>query len=811
MTTELKKFSDAYATLTVATYEPMILRWISAWSVHTIGSIVAWRGQRQVQLRDGAISTALAVNAARARVAVPTPRELAVDDGDGSGRGEYTAVLDSAGRPLAAEGVVEHVELEGFPAAARVGSAVFPLGVVEVEADGEEMRPRMTTRMRNGLSMSVRSVPVLVNRALGRADADFDYVKERDRTTEALLSAAKEAVEADRALSPALTKTLKDIGIYDFFPGRRVEEALSPIGIAHFYRQLYFNAEEGYGPIEEAFTVAPLETLEVVYQSVRRQIHEEVLELGSEQISEEANESKNTEEVSDKVSTMIQRDSSTSMSANASGSIGVWQAGASASADFKTSSQRSREETSRRLKEVTSRASERITKTFKLTTRDIDDVTTTNLTRRVIKNDSPHPVSYGLRRVLRRVRVKTQDIGPALVWQLYIRNPGEGLAQSDFVHFRAADPISIPEVPPGVPPRPRGGTDTGTTSSALHWDSSRRTWYAPVVVQVGADREVKAVSIDSITDLEGGGKDDPAPSPRNDVQWDSKWDPNTHTFTTNIALTIGDALSVSVNYTYTWDPAGAVLAEWDGQRQAEVQKLTAEAMNAQFERDKTLITERSKIRTRPPADLRREERYEIMNRMVSHLFARGADRSDPSPLEIEYFHRYMDINGMFVYTHPSWWKPRYAPVATSLRRPSYQITAQSEPGRMGSSLGWMIQLDGDTRRNEFLNSPWVRVCMPIREGREREAVQWLARHVEGEIGYDVNNGPLADLLTEVEDIRKAQGALGTESIDYVTVDTDVHDHNGGNALKPEDVYPVISEFEVTVPTDGFVYDELNLV
>jgi hypothetical protein len=163
--------------------------------------------------------------------------------------------------------------------------------------------------------------------------------------------------------------------------------------------------------------------------------------------------------------------------------------------------------------------------------------------------------------------------------------------------------------------------------------------------------------------------------------------------------------------------------DWEAQRKEAVKKLTAEALDAQFQREKTLITERSKIRTRPPADLRREERYEIMNRMVSYLFARGADRSDPSPLEIEYFHRYMDINGMFIYTHPSWWKPRYAPVSTSLRRPSYQITADSEPARMGSSLGWMIQLDGDTRRNEFLNSPWVRICVPIRAGREREAIE----------------------------------------------------------------------------------------
>lgn len=550
-----------------------------------------------------------------------------------------------------------------------------------------------------------------------------------------------------------------------------------------------------------------------MYQSVRRQIHEETLEIGSEEISEQATEMKNIEEVSDKVSSMIQRDNSVAMSANASGTIGVWKAGASVNADFKNSNQRSREETSRRMKEVNIRASERITKTFSLKTRDLEDITSTNLTRRVIKNESTRPVSYGLRRVLRRVRVKVQDLGPRMVWQLYIRNPGAGLARSKFVHFREAQPISVPEVPPGLPPQPKGGTDTGTTSSQLKWDVARKTYYVAIVINTGADRVIKAVSIDSITDLEGGGKDDQAPSPLNNVQWDSSWNDTTHTYSVNIAILPGDANSVSVNYTYSWDPSRAVLDEWDNQRKLRVNELTQQALNEQFERQKALITERSKIRTRPPADLRREERFEVMNRMVSHLFARGDDPSEPSPLEIEYFHRYFDIEAMFSYTHPSWWKPRYTPVVTGLERPPYEITTESEPAPMGSSLGWMIQLDGDTRRNEFINSPWVRVCLPILPGREREAIAWLARHIEGEVGYDVNSGVLKEMLEKIEEIHAHKQALGINGPDYVTIDSKAEDdHREPNEpLKPQHVYPIVDDFFVTVPTDGFVYDELSLI
>jgi hypothetical protein len=132
-----------------------------------------------------------------------------------------------------------------------------------------------------------------------------------------------------------------------------------------------------------------------------------------------------------------------------------------------------------------------------------------------------------------------------------------------------------------------------------------------------------------------------------------------------------------------------------------------------------------------------------MNRMVSYLFGRGDDPSEPTPLEIEYFHRYFDIDGIFTYTHPSWWKPHFASKTVGLEREAYEITAESDPAPLGSSLGWLIQLDGDRRRNEFLNSPWARICVPMRRGREREAIQWLAKHMEGEVGYNITSGPLA--------------------------------------------------------------------
>lgn len=71
------------------------------------------------------------------------------------------------------------------------------------------------------------------------------------------------------------------------------------------------------------------------------------------------------------------------------------------------------------------------------------------------------------------------------------------------------------------------------------------------------------------------------------------------------------------------------------------------------------------------------------------------------------------------------------------RADNYYITDQSEPARLGSSLGWLLQLDGDEMRNAFLNAPWVKAVIPVRPGKERAAINWLSQvGVEGSEGLD---------------------------------------------------------------------------
>jgi hypothetical protein len=76
--------------------------------------------------------------------------------------------------------------------------------------------------------------------------------------------------------------------------------------------------------------------------------------------------------------------------------------------------------------------------------------------------------------------------------------------------------------------------------------------------------------------------------------------------------------------------------------------------------------------------------------------------------------------------------------AKELNRDNYYITEESRPAKLGSSLGWLLQLDGDNLRNAFLNSPWVKAVIPIRIGKERAALNWLQQaHVEGADGLDI--------------------------------------------------------------------------
>jgi hypothetical protein len=129
-----------------------------------------------------------------------------------------------------------------------------------------------------------------------------------------------------------------------------------------------------------------------------------------------------------------------------------------------------------------------------------------------------------------------------------------------------------------------------------------------------------------------------------------------------------------------------------------------------------------------------------------------------------------DIEKMLYFVAPEWWKPRprdyhqylgaesdasiFADSVTDWsdndpRRDNYYITEKSAYAKLGSSLGWLLQLDGDDMRNAFLNAPWVKAVIPIRPGKELEASNWLQQmNVEGTDGLtDLYQAPADELAT----------------------------------------------------------------
>jgi hypothetical protein len=204
----------------------------------------------------------------------------------------------------------------------------------------------------------------------------------------------------------------------------------------------------------------------------------------------------------------------------------------------------------------------------------------------------------------------------------------------------------------------------------------------------------------------------------------------------------------------------------------------------------------SAIKTRKVEDLREEERTVIYRNLVSLLMREAWSSAASRPmahLRSELVKSIFDVDRMLYFVAPEWWQPRLHQskqgVGSELpenelsrlnpasqaaieragkdsrfnaragnaaskglgtldnmdtvswggagRTDNYLITEDSEPAKLGASLGWLLQLDGDNLRNAFLNAPWVKAIVPIRPGKEREALEWLMQsQVEGADGLN---------------------------------------------------------------------------
>ena len=357
--------------------------------------------------------------------------------------------------------------------------------------------------------------------------------------------------------------------------------------------------------------------------------------------------------------------------------------------------------------------------------------------------------------------------------------------------------------------------------------------------------------------------------------------------------------SVPVKLTLHWSPtltANEAVAQKNRDNVAsfkEEEKAAYEKAFVESVRDR--VEAASRITARRSDELREEERIVVYRKLIQDMLQQGVSLPDDRTRHVvaELINSIFDVEKMLYFVAPEWWRPRRhrgrqqlqptpaQPVGPTFPQPpigdvsggvlqrglvrrmyytasnarpnvmsahtagwggiddtgrdNYYITENSEPAKLGSSLGWLLQLDGDNMRNAFLNAPWVKAVIPIRPGREEAAINWL-KGVEGMNGItddviyrasnpeekDINGDPLdgqrmidvlLDLAAKIK--RKYQEGIETGTYpkqDEVSDPALVDDANTVTATPIDRVYehgffPLDGSFRANVGKNYEIFDQ----
>ncbi|WRZ91542.1 hypothetical protein OHB54_22145 [Streptomyces sp. NBC_01007] len=323
--------------------------------------------------------------------------------------------------------------------------------------------------------------------------------------------------------------------------------------------------------------------------------------------------------------------------------------------------------------------------------------------------------------------------------------------------------------------------------------------------------------------------------------------------------------SATVTYTPKAETTQAIVqANKDAEAayQKEVARLQHEAYGKAVRERLQLV---STMRNRTPEDLRSEERRVVFRNLIRRLEQAKQYPDDPKyqPFpEAEGLQHLFDVDEMLYFVAPDYWRPGVVPAPPTTMnstgryplppedetsptgaatpplqgqtvagwysraekykandgadefRVDYLITEQTQPAPLGSSLGWLIQIDADERRNEFLNAAWVKAVLPVRPGQEQAALNWLIK-IEGEAGLDVPYVPVVEdpstyqgkKIGEVLALLAAELTLSNS--DYTKTQTSEKVFETGfdpleGGFKPAAPYEVFDQWVQVLPTDQVV-------
>jgi hypothetical protein len=587
--------------------------------------------------------------------------------------------------------------------------------------------------------------------------------------------------------------------------------SLSPLGIVHLFRQYFFELDTFLGTPTGHVWLSPGSTVELVEVSTRRVYTEKIIE----QSTETTQKTENSTTTQDEISEAVKEDNKTDLKLGASLTVnqswGTGNATATASLNMDKTQDTARETTHKRMREQTAKLSTEIKQNYKSTFKTITETTDTSSKRYVLNNNTPDLINYELRRKMRQVGVQVQDIGTYLCWETFVDEPGSQLGLANLVNIaKPADLVAVPvttdiKYPPDV--------DVPFTTN-LTWNfGDDRRYNGPdgfiplnnsVPVPPAPDGYEVKVPNDfiGVGQISGSGEDfsgvwgfkgkligsslmtiGPWTTP-DGLEWDEV-----------INFVVGGVVTFTPNATKrkAIDDANNAMIAAGKAATVENERKTKEAfLNAAKER----IEFASNINIRKYEDLREEERIIVYRNLIGALMSDTLYKMPESTTNdqnrhvlSELINSIFDIDKMLYFVAPEWWKPRqhfhqhlgdsgnnyniFTGNLTSwsdleIRPDNYYITEKSQYAKMGSSLGWLLQLDGDDLRNAFLNAPWVKAVIPIRPGKELEATNWLQQmHIEGTNGLgDLYQAPEDELNTIRATLNIADVTIG-DAIKYL--------------------------------------------
>lgn len=609
-------------------------------------------------------------------------------------------------------------------------------------------------------------------------------------------------------------------------------KVLSPIGLLSTIRYNYVSAPELIeGPVQQVVALAPKESIEVVTEQVSKTVREDEYEEGQEAESNKSVDTRQTNELTDMVSKSITHSINNSITGGVNGTIGVVSANVSSNtstSDVETSSVQS---TNRTVRDVTVKTSDRLKRSFKIKVKNVQELTSTNSFRRTITNPSEKiAINVAISQALRKQTVIAQHIGTQMCWQCIVERPGTTLRVGS---YRPTYQDALDKGVFAPPPNASSGTKATiecTASEQRAVSGKPFAWTLKVELPLDfaykKDSAITLISADVTHAVEGtnvGNMHTLAMSTSTGTSYSTavaKGDgANTQSTVNNNGLSfaisgtfiktghaVDDHLQIKATIEYEFEGS-------DYKKATDLQRRIDEEAK-RYERFAQRKGAEAGIETRPPRDLREEERLEITRRVLLEQFGMAAGAAS----EFEFINSLFDFEAMF-YSLPD----ILASLTTGARgtepfafNEEYLVTKETR-ARFGDSLHWdRTQCDGDRARDLFLNAKFAYVRLPIRPGKELEAIAWLESNVEGCIytGFKASAelNQIAETLVARDKhrrgvIRDAQGDMadpGDVLVDRKSTTTLANDLM---SISPtlDQLYPVVDRFEITEPVEGYLY------